>query len=153
MAASAWEFYDSFKDKLGSGLIDLSSDVFRIALYQSASNCTLKTLSIKSSITNEVASVANAYAIGGLTLSAVTWGAGVSAGVRRFDSTAKIFTASTANIVNIRFAVIFDNSLGGSLEARPCVCFAALTTAQFTLNTGNTLTITPNNPNGIFELT
>ena len=152
MAASAWTFFDSFKQKLGDGTIDLDTDVFKIGLYQSSSNITLATLSIRSSVTNEVASAGN-YVLGGRTVSAVTWGAGASAGVRRFDATAKIFTASGANIANIRFALIYDNTAGTSAGDRPVVCKAALTTAQFTLADGNTLTITPNNPNGIFELT
>lgn len=151
MAASAWTFFNSFKQKLGDGTIDLDTDVFRIGLYTSASNITLATLSTRGSVTNEVA-VAGGYAAGGRTLSAVTWGAGASAGVRRFDCTAKIFTASGANISAIRFALIYDNSKGASAGLRPLVCKAALTTAQFSLSTGNTLTITPS-ANGIFELT
>ena len=152
MAATAWSFYDSFRQKLGDGTIDLDTDNFNIALYTSASNAATATLSINGSVTNEVSS-ANGYPTEGLQISAVTWAAGASAGVRRFDSTAKIFSASSGDISNIKYAVIYDNTAGTSAGNRPVMCHSTLSTVQFTVTDGNTLTITPHDPNGFFELT
>ena len=151
MAATAWAFYDSFRQKLGDGTIDLDDDNFKIALYTSASNAATATLSINGSVTNEVTN-GNGYVTGGLQISAVTWAAGASAGVRRFDSTAKIFSASTGDIANIKYAVLLDETVG-TATTRPVVCYSTLSTTQFTITDGNTLTITPHDPNGYFELT
>lgn len=151
MAATAWAFYDSFRQKLGDGTIDLDDDNFKIALYTSASNAATATLSINGSVTNEVTN-GNGYVTGGLQISAVTWAEGASAGVRRFDSTAKIFSASTGDIANIKYAVLLDETVG-TATTRPVVCYSTLSTTQFTITDGNTLTITPHDPNGYFELT
>ena len=151
MAATAWAFYDSFRQKLGDGTIDLDDDNFKIALYTSASNAATATLSINGSVTNEVTN-GNGYVTGGLQISAVTWAAGASAGVRRFDSTAKIFSASSGDIANIKYAVLLDETVG-TATTRPVVCYSTLSTTQFTITDGNTLTITPHDPNGYFELT
>lgn len=152
MAATAWEFYDSFRQKLGDGTIDLDTDNFYLGLYTSASNAATATLSVNGSVTNEVTS-ANGYVLGGAQLSAVTWAQGASAGVRSFDATAKIFSASGGDIANIKHAVIYDITAGASANGRPVVCYSTLSTSQFTVTSGNTLTVTPHDPNGIFELT
>ena len=150
MAASAWAFYNKFKEYVGDGTIDLDNDVFLMGLYTSASNAATDTLSTRGQITNEVAN-GNGYATGGKTLSAVTWASGASAGEMRFDCTAKIWSASGGTIPNVRYAVIYDNSTGTSAGDRKIMCRSALSTAQFTVTDGNTLTVTPS-ANGIFEL-
>lgn len=152
MAATSWAFYDSFRQKLGDGTIDLDTDDFYIGLYTSASNAATATLSVRGSVTNEVSN-GNGYVTGGHQISAVTWAAGASAGVRRFDSTAKIFSASSGDIANIKYAVLYDGTAGSSAGSRPVVASSTLSTAQFTITDGNTLTITPHDPNGYFELT
>jgi len=148
MAASAWAFYNSFREKLGEGDFDLSgtSVNFYMALHTSAAsaNATNAVLSTQASIANEVAN-ANGYATGGLSVSARTWAAGSSAGVFRFDSTAVVWTATGGVISSIKYAIIYQS--GGKL-----VCYSKLTTSQFTLSEDNTLTVTPS-ANGIFELT
>lgn len=150
MAASAWAFYNSFKRYLGDGTIDLDNDTFVMGLYQSTSNAATATLSVTGSLTNEVSS-GNGYASGGKTLTGVTWSTGASASEMRFDATATIWSASGGNIANIRYAVIYDNTTGASAGNRKLVAYSALSTAQFTVTDGNTLTVTPS-ANGIFEL-
>jgi hypothetical protein len=150
MAASAWVIYNSFKRYMADGTMDLDGDTFRMGLYTSASNAATATISIRSSITNEVAN-GNGYVTGGKTLAGRTWSTGASASEMRFDATATIWSASGGNIANIRYAVIYDESTGTSAGDRKVVCYSALSTAQFTVTDGNTLTITPS-ANGIFEL-
>jgi hypothetical protein len=148
MAAAAWSFYNSFREKLGEGDFDLSgtSVGFYMALHTSAASAKVNTatLSTQASLANEVAS-GNGYTTGGASVTSRTWAAGASAGVFRFDSTAVVWTATGGTIANVKYAVIYQ--AGGKL-----VCFSKLTTSQFTLADANTLTVTPSS-SGIFELT
>ena len=148
MAATAWAFYNSFREKLGEGDFDLSgtSVNFTMSLHTSAAsaNATNAVLSTYASIANEVAA-GNGYATGGLSVSARTWAAGASAGVFRFDSTAVVWTATGGDVDSVKFAIIYQS--GGKL-----VCYSKLSTSQFNLTEDNTLTVTPS-ANGIFELT
>jgi len=148
MAASAWTFYDSFRRYMADGQIDLDADEFLMGLFQSTSNADTITLSVIGSLTNEVAN-GSGYLTGGKTLTGITWSAGAAESVLRFDVTNPIWTATGGNIANIRYAVIYRN--GASAGIDKMVCKAALTTAQFTLNSGNTLTVTINS-SGVFEL-
>jgi len=147
-AAGAWTFYNEAKKYLMSGDIDLNSSTFRMGLYTSASNAATATLSRHDQVTNEIGD-GNGYSSSGKALAAVTWTAGASASEMRFDATANLWTATGGSIANVRYAVIFIE--GASAGARKLLCYSALSTAQFTVTTGNTLTITPS-ANGIFEL-
>jgi hypothetical protein len=146
MAVGAWVIYNEFKKYLGTGAVPLSGQ-FRIGLYTSASNAGTATLSIVSEVSGEIAD-GNGYSTSGKALTE-TWATGASAGEFRFDATAVIWTASGGNIANVKYAVIWAS--GASAAARKLVCYSQLSTAQFTVTTGNTLTITPS-ANGIFEL-
>jgi hypothetical protein len=147
MAASAWVIYNEAKKYLLTGDIDLDASTFRMGLYTSASNAATATLSVKGSVTNEVTE-ANGYSSSGKALT-YSFGVGASASEYRFDATAVIWTATGGNIANIKYAVIWEE--GASAGVRRLLCYSQLTTSQFTLTTGNTLTIsTP--ANGIFEI-
>lgn len=150
MAASAWVIYNTFKRYMADGTCDLDGDTFVMGLYTSASNAATATLSTRGSLTNEVTS-ANGYVAGGKTMTGVTWSTGASAGEMRFDATANIWSASGGTISNIRYAVIYDATTGTSAGNRKLVAYSALSTSQFSVTDGNTLTITPS-ANGIFEL-
>jgi hypothetical protein len=147
MAAGAFTFYNEAKKYLMSGDIDLNSATFRMGLYTSASNAATATISRHSEVTSEVTE-ANGYSSSGKALT-VTWTAGASASEYRFDATAVIWTATGGNIANAKFAVIWIE--GASAGARKLLCYSQLSTSQFTVTTGNTLTVTPS-ANGIFEL-
>ena len=148
MAATAWAFYNSFREKLGEGDFDLSgtSVNFTMSLHTSAAsaNATNPVLSTYASIANEVAN-GNGYTTGGKSVSGRTWAAGASAGVFRFDSTAVVWTATGGDVDSVKFAIIYQS--GGKL-----VCYSKLSTSQFNLTQDNTLTVNPS-ANGIFELT
>lgn len=145
MAAQAWKIYNKAKKKLGNQTISLSAQTWRIALFQSASDFSDLTTSLLTSISGEVAS-ANNYVQSGKSLAGEVWVTGASAKQYKFDADDIIFTASGGNIANIKAAVIFASG------ATPHVlCFASLTSTQFTLADGNTLTIQMN-ASGIFTM-
>ena len=142
MAASAWVIYNLGKKYLMTGDIDLNASTIRMTLHTSASNAATATLSTYSQLTNELAS-GNGYSTSGKAIT-YTWTTGSGLSEYRLDATAVIWTATGGNIANIKFAVL---SVGGS----KLLAYSQLTTTQFTLSTGSTLTITPS-ANGIFEL-
>lgn len=148
MAAGAWTFYNAAKKHLMDGALDLDANTFRMSLYTSASNAATLTLSTISAVTSQVTE-AFGYSSSGKPLTAVTWGTGASATEMRFDSTAIVWTAAGGNISAVKFAVIWTT--GASAGARKIMCYSQLSTAQFSVTSGNTLTITPS-ANGIFEL-
>lgn len=144
MAAGAWTFYNAAKKHLMDGTIDLDSHTFRMCLFTSASNAATPTLSTLAAVTNQVAEQFG-YSSSGKALTGVTWGVGASASEMRFDCTAVIWTAAGGSISAVKYAVIFDVT-GGLL-----LCYSQLSAAQFSVTSGNTLTVTPS-ANGIFEL-
>jgi hypothetical protein len=148
MAAGAWQFYNEFKKYLGDGSIDLDGNTWRMSLFTSASNADTATLSVISEITNEVAE-ANGYSSSGKALTGVTWAVGASASEMRFDSTAVIWTATGGTIPNAKIAVLWKE--GASAGARKLMARSVLSTSQFTIGSGNTLTVTPS-ANGYWEL-
>jgi hypothetical protein len=150
MAVGAYTFYNSFRKKIGKKIIDLSADSFLVALFKSTSNAATLTLSTLGSVTNEI-SATGGYAAHGRALVNRIWTVGASAKQFKFGGSAPIFTAVAASLNNIKFAVIHDNTVGASAGLRPLVCFVQLSTAQFTISTGNTMTIL-NPATGIFTL-
>lgn len=143
MAAGAWTLYNSGKEHIGDATIDLDTDNFRMSLYTSASNADTATLSSLGSLTNQVAE-ANGYSSSGQALSSVTWQSGASATEIRWDVGDVVWTAGGGAISAVKFAVIWAS--GGNL-----LCYSQLSTAQFSISDGNTLTITIS-ANGVFEL-
>jgi len=147
MAAGAWTFYNIAKKKLMDGTFDLDTLSYRMSLYTSASNAATLTLSTRTSVSNEVTE-AFGYSSSGKPLASITWGVGASATEFRWNCAAIVWTAAGGSIANVKFAVIWSSSGTGSDKL---MCFSQLSTAQFTITSGNTLTITPS-ANGIFEL-
>lgn len=144
MAVGAWFFYNKAKKYIGSADIDLNGATFRMTLHTSAASANANdiTLSTFASIGNEVAS-GNGYSSSGKTITGVTWTVGASAKEYRFNSSAVFWSANGGTIPNIKYAII-------STGTKLLVC-SKLSTSQFTLASGNRLTITPS-ANGIFEL-
>jgi len=146
MAASAWEVYNEAKKYIGNGTLKLDT-AKRITLHTSASNASTKTLSIYSELTNEV-SDATGYSSSGKALGTVAWTVGASAGSYKFDADDVVWTATGGSIASIKFAVISNTSGGASGKL---LCKSKLTTSQFTLSSGNTLTLAMN-ASGILTL-
>ena len=152
MAASAWQLYNSAKKYIGNGTITLGAGVFKMVLAKASSNASTFTISTFASVTNEIAA-AGGYVAGGRNLVPATaqWVAGASAKQMKFTQTTTglTFTASGANLVDIKYAII-RNSTGSG--AGKLLCFCQLSSANFTVTTPNTLTVIPA-ATGIFTLT
>jgi hypothetical protein len=143
MAASAWQIYNKSKKYIGNGTIVLGTTALKMKLTTSASNASTFTLSTFASITNEI-SARGGYVAGGRALGGLAWTVGASAKSYKFDSTDLVFTASGSALNNVKFAVI------GTSGAK-CLCWSKLSTAQFTVTNGNTLTVQMNSL-GVFTL-
>jgi hypothetical protein len=147
MAAGAWTVYNEAKKYIGNATLNLST-AKRITLHTSASNAATATLSIYSELNNEVGS-GNGYSTSGKSLGSVVWSTGASAGQYMFDAADVVWTGTGGSIANIKYAVISNVSGGASGKL---LCRSTLTSAQFTLASGNTLTIAMN-ASGILTLT
>jgi hypothetical protein len=150
MAAQAWKIYAAAKRKIGRGELTLHTGVFRMALYRNSASGTITSLSaisVKSSVAAEI-SATGGYAP--RTLPAVTWTQGASALQMRFSYTTGgvVFTASGANLNNIRYALIYKSASAGG---GPALCYCSLSSAAFTITSPNTLTILPAS-GGVFTL-
>jgi hypothetical protein len=146
MAAGAWAVYNEAKKYIGNGTLKLNT-AKRITLHTSASNANTATVSIYSELTNEVTE-ANGYSSSGKALANIVWTVGASAGQYKFDADDVIWTGTGGSISNIKFAVISNTSGGAS---GLLLCRSQLSSAQFTLSSGNTLTLQMN-ASGILTL-
>lgn len=147
-AAGKWKLYDTAKLYLSDGTFDLNTNTFKIALFESTSNCNTLTNSTLSQLTNQVAG-ASGYTTGGNTLASVTWTQ--SGGTATFDAADTVWTASSGSIT-ARFAVIYQSgTVNAVADALLCVCLLDTAPADVTATSGNTLTI-QFNASGIFTL-
>jgi hypothetical protein len=146
MAAGAWAVYNEAKKYIGNGTLKLNT-AKRITLHTSASNANTATVSIYSELTNEVTE-ANGYSSSGKALANIVWTVGATAGQYKFDADDVIWTGTGGSISNIKFAVISNTSGGAS---GLLLCRSQLSSAQFTLSSGNTLTLQMN-ASGILTL-
>lgn len=135
--ASAWEFYNSFKDQLGRGAIDLTGTgtTFRMRLYKSTSNAATATLVTAGQVTNEVNS--SAYPAEGKALT-VNWSVKTTTSTYSWTFLTVIYTASGTAINNVKYAVIATQT------ASILVCWSELSTTEFNIALGNELVIEPN---------
>lgn len=153
MAAQAWKIYAAAKRKIGRGEITLHTGVFKMSLHRNSASATITSLSaisIFSSVAAEI-SATGGYAAGGRAVPNATWTQGASALQFRFSYTTGglVFTASGASLNNIRYALIRKSS--GSTTSGFPICYCSLSSAAFTISSGNTLTILPN-ASGVFTL-
>lgn len=147
MAAQAWKVYNRAIRKMGAGVIALPGAV-RVVLVTSASNFATNTLSLLGSLTNQVTE-ANGYSSSGKALATEAWTAGTSAGQIKFDAADPIWTATGGTIPNIKAAVLVMSAAASANSH--LLAYASLTSTQFTLASGNTLTLQFNS-SGIFTV-
>src|SRR5574343_447832 len=144
MAAGAWTLYNNARKKLVTGVIDLDTSVLRCKLYkgQAAGSVSVSTLSLLSQIgtTNAVANV-SAYTLSGVDITALA-----ASATHKFTANNLVITASGGNASSAQYAVVYNSlSAGGGHVLMWC----KLSTAAFSVTSGNTLTI--NTPtNGVF---
>ena len=148
MAASL-TFYESFREYLGDGTIDLDTDSFKVTLHTSTYTPNAGTHTVYADLTNEL-STASGYTNGGAALGSVTWtrsGATVT-----FDAADTVWTASGGTIT-ARYAVIRKDGTANAIVS-PLVAYILLDTtpADVSATTGNTLTLQWN-ASGIFTQT
>lgn len=140
MAASAWRVYNEAKKYLQTGDIDLNTSALRWKVVSGASAALVSNYT-RSTFASCGAAVANT-AIKSVTGIAVTALAGSA--TQKFDASDKIFTASGGNASSIQYAVI-------GVSGGKALAWCKLSTAAFTVTSGNTLTLTLH-ANGIFVL-
>jgi hypothetical protein len=148
MAASL-TFYQSFREYMSDGTIDLDTDSFKVTLHTSTYTPNASTHTVYADLTNEL-STASGYTNGGAALGSVTWtrsGATVT-----FDAADTVWTASGGTIT-ARYAVIRKDGTANAIVS-PLVCYILLDTtpADVSATTGNTLTLQWN-ASGIFTQT
>lgn len=146
MAAGTWKIYAKAKKLIGAGTITLGAGVFKMQLHRASASAAILVLSTRStnaSIPGEI-SATGGYIAGGRNLPPATakWTVGASAKQYKFTYTTAglVFTANGGALTNIKYALI-RNSTGAG--AGKVLCFCTLSTAAFTITTGNTLTISP----------
>lgn len=142
-------FYQSFREYIADGTIDLDTDSFKVTLHTSTYTPSASTHTVYADLTNEL-STANGYTNTGAALGSVTWtrsGATVT-----FDAADTTWTASGGSIV-ARYAVIRKDGTANAIVS-PLIAYILLDTspADVTTTTGNTLTLAWN-ASGIFTLT
>ena len=145
MAASAWTMFPRGRHYIGTET--LSAGTYRLSLHKTAASTNLSASGL-----TLFASIGNECAGGGYSstaLASIVWTAGTSANISKWDAADIIITASGSDITNVRFAVI---RLSTGASTGKVICYAALSTAAFTVSTGNTLTIQLATT-GIFTLT
>lgn len=138
MAAQAFKVYNLAKKKIGNSTLSLASTVYRITLHTSASNAATLTLGVYGSLTGEVTE-ANGYSSSGKALANEVWTVGASAKQYKFDADDVVWTGTGGAISNIKFCAIWIS--GASAGGRHLLCNASLTSSQFNLAQGNTLTL------------
>jgi hypothetical protein len=147
--AAAWAVYNKAKKKIGNSTMNLAATVWRVTLHTSASNANTATLSTYASLDNQVAE-ANGYSSSGKALTSEVWTQGISAGQYKFDADDVFWSANAGTIPNIKIAVIWLSAT--TVANRHLLCRSLLSTSQFTLSSGNRLTIQMNSA-GILTLT
>jgi hypothetical protein len=143
MAASAFQFYNEAKKYIGNGTLVLGTTAFKLKLTNSASNASTFTLSTFASVTGEI-SATGGYVANGKALGNMVWTVGASAKQYKFDASDLVFTASGASLNNIKFGVV-------GVSGGKAMIWSKLSTSQFTVTSGNTLTI-QFNAAGLFTL-
>jgi len=128
MAASAFNMYNNSKRYLTDGTIDLDTDTIICSLYKNDSNASTFTLSVSTELTNPVSTGGHSVQ----TLVIAYNDTGLSTLV---SADALVFTASGADMTSIQFLVVRENN--GKL-----ICWCELSTANFNVTDGNTLTVT-----------
>lgn len=143
MAASAWRMYNEAKKYLWTGDLDLNGGGLRMKLLAgtksaAVSNYTRSTFASLTHITTNVGTPVP-------TPANIVVSAGTSAKELKFSFDAVVFTASGGTVTSIQYAVL-------GISGGKALGWCKLSTAVFSLSTGNTLTITPNSL-GVFTLT
>lgn len=143
MAAGTVTFYNSFREFVGDGSIDLDTDSFKIGLLTSTYSPNVSTEDAWADISTNEITAGNGYTAGGDALASVTWTR--SGGTVTFTATNHVWTASGGSIPAAKWAVIYDDT-ATTPSADLLVCYIDLNTDSGSatvgpVNDGSTLTI------------
>jgi hypothetical protein len=100
-----WNFYNSFKEYIGDGSIDLDDDVFKVMLVKSTYTPDADNHSVLADITGEIAATGG-YARNSLT--GITWTR--LAAVLTWDANDSIWSANGADFEAARYWVLYDDT-------------------------------------------
>lgn len=143
MAAGNWIMYNSAREYIGDGTIDLDTNTFKM-LLTSNSYTPNPANTVYADITNQVAN-GNGYTTGGATLTSVTWThTGTTA---TWDAADVSWTATGGTIGPIRNAVIYDDTSASKV----LVCYCILDSGDINVTNGSTFTVAFN-ASGILTL-
>lgn len=143
MAATVFQIYNKAKKAIGNGSIVLGTTALKMKLTTSASNASTFTLSTFASINGEI-SLRGGYAANGKALGGMVWTVGQSAKQYKFGANNLVFTANGSALNNVKFAAV-------GVSGGRALCWSRLSTAQFTVPTGSTLTVVFSS-SGVFTL-
>lgn len=142
MAAGNFILFNTAREYIGDGTIDLDTHTFKIQLHSDSYTPNAETHSVKTDLSNEVAN-GNGYTTGGATLTA-TWVRSTT--TVTFDANDVQWTASGGNIGPFQYAVIYDDT--ASSDELVAYCDLG---DDYTIIDGNTATIAFN-ASGILSL-
>ena len=145
MASSNWRLYNSAKEYIGDGTIDLDGDTFNIILCDASSNAATLSTTTYGGLTGELAT-ASGYTQTGVALTSVTWTN--SLGTLTFDAADASWLATGGNIAAYYSVIYSDTATNDEL-----LCYSLLDTTPslVTASDGNPFTMAMSS-NGIFRL-
>jgi hypothetical protein len=151
MAAQPWTVFNAAKKNLGLGVVNLSGEASKhyVTLFRQSMSTLYDTT------VSTLASLGAFTCAGSLdskaSLAGVTWTgvASMNDPTKRWDANDVTFTASGATLSAVRYAVIWQSVDGGAGDR--IIAYSSLSSSQFDVTTGNTLTIQMN-ASGIFTL-
>lgn len=135
MAVGTWKVLNKAVKKIGNATINIGA-AKRIVLLKTYPALTVSLLGSLTQV-----SEANGYSSSGKALTTEAWTVSSGgAGTYKFDADDTVWTATGGNITSIKAAAVITS--GASAGACHVLCVVSLTSTQFTLNSGSTLTIT-----------
>ena len=154
MAAGTWVVYNDFKLNMAKGLVNLSTDAFKIALFTSASIAVAATVTpaTYTSFATDAHEVANAngYVTGGVACGSPTLTGGGGIGTITFALPNLSFAAASGGGYTARIAVLYDSTSASKvaiaymlLDATPAD-LAVVAPQILTIQIGNVFTETGN---------
>lgn len=140
--------YNSMKEYIADGTIDLDNDTFKVALVSSAHTPNASTHTVYADVTNEL-STANGYTNGGATLGSVTW---TRSGATVTLAAADVQWTATSGSITARYAIIYKSGTANAI-VNPLIAYILMDTtpADITATAGNTFTLQWN-ASGILSL-
>ena len=108
---STFFFYDSFQKAVGDGVINLGSDVFRVALFTSAFVQDVTNTDF-ASLANELPT-ANGYTAGGAVVPGITWTQ--TGGESKWSGGSVVWAASGAGLTVRRYVLYSETAVGTDL--------------------------------------